>query len=89
MPSMRVSSSAVMWVALGIFRHQALQQHLADTEDAPREQRDHQHQAEAKLPGGRKELRQEVRQRHMATPDERAMSAVAAKHQNGQHGGGR
>ena len=56
-----------------------------------REQRDqHQQQAEAELPGGRIDLRQEMRERHVDDgADERAVeAAVAAEHQDDQHGGG-
>ena len=65
---------------------------VAHAEDAAaREQRDeHQQQAEAELPGGRIELRQEVREHHVGDrADERAVEpAVAAEHQDDQHGGG-
>ena len=65
---------------------------VADAEDAAaREQRDDdQQQAEAELPGGRIELRQEVRQHHVGDgADEGAVEpAVAAEHQDDQHGRG-
>ena len=65
---------------------------IPQAEDAvAREQRDqHQQQPEAELPGGGIDLRQEVRERHVGDgADERAVEpAIAAEHQDDQHGGG-
>ena len=89
--AMRVSSSASLMARARFVQKRAASASQQAEHAVARKQRDqHQQQAEPELPGGRIDLRQEMRERHVGDrADERAVEpAVAAEHQHDQHGRG-